>query len=99
MYQCTIIYIIYVHHVHVNTNIILLLRAREATGKRQRITEAKVVKLLKLLYIRKRLVSGAVVARRGETQRTVLDVLTSVMAKTREARRGETPSGEGEKSE
>ena len=45
----------------------------------------------------KRLVSGAVIARRGETPRAVLTVLTSFMVQKREARRGEVPSTEGEK--
>ena len=43
----------------------------------------------------KRLVSGAVIARQGEP-RAVLAVLTSFMIETREGRRGEVPSSEGE---
>ena len=40
---------------------------------------------------------SSVIARPGETARAALTVLTGFMVQTREARRGETPSGEGGK--
>ena len=51
------------------------------------------------VYNRKRPVSGAVIARQGETPRAVLAVLASFMVETRVASRcGEAPSEGGKKA-